>query len=66
MEKVDACDAVFSIRIGDQDGVTPVFIAAENYHVGVLELLIKGGADVNKANQANTINILSCCPNALT
>ena len=49
----------------DQDGTTPVYIAAQNGHVEALELLWTHGADVNKAKQASTTSNLIISPTLL-
>jgi len=50
---------MFLSPLCDQDGCTPVYIAAEKNHVEALELLCKNGADVNKARQAGLFTTLN-------
>ena len=32
-----------------QDGFTPVYVASGNGHTGVVDILVKAGADINQA-----------------
>ena len=47
--KVPSCPASKTLP-NNNDGVTPLYTAAEERRTEIVELLIKGGADANKAN----------------
>jgi len=40
-----------------QDGVSPLYVAAQNGHSEVVRALLEGGADVNQAIQVGAINV---------
>ena len=44
-----------SICGGEQGGVTPTYVAAQNGHVACIEVLARHGADVNKAMRVSVL-----------
>ena len=38
---------------GEQDGITPTYIAAQMGHVKCIDVLVRHGADVNKATRVS-------------